>query len=524
VRVTRRALLGAIALAFVAALQAPASAAPILGATASQAASAMAAAGTTVTGASFPTSVDANTAAVFDTSLASFPTSGTTFAVLSSGDAGQADDPATTHASTSYNGGSRSGSETATDQDVTVLKIDLTVPPDKNCLSIDFKFLSEEFPGFVGGAFNDAFIAELDSTTWTTSGSSINAPNNFAFDPTGNVISVNGTGVADMSLAEAGNTPYGGATTELRASSPVTPGAHSVFFTIFDQGDTVFDSAVFLDGLSLGATVPGGCQTGAQLPPPVVTKTADNATSAPESQNGYEITVTNPNATAVSLDSIVDTLPPGFSYVTGSTTGVTTEDPSIEGQTLTWSGPFELGATGQVSLEFDVTVASEAGQYPNEASATAEGFTIESTGPVASITVESPCEPVSLEGTDGGNKLAGTAGADRVQALGGRDHVDAMAGVDEVCGGDGGDYLYGRAGPDRLLGDNGNDRLYGGDQADVLEGGPGHDAFIPGRGNDVILAEDGTVDCIQRRPGDQIERDPDDIVRRRGCAPGFWVS
>lgn len=463
-----------------------------------------------------------NPTVVASSPLASFPTDGSTFAVLTSGDALLADD-----ANSAPNSGVNAGGTNVrgdTDFDVTVLRVDLSVPQDRNCLSIDFRFLSEEFPEYVGQAFNDGFVAELDTTSWTTSGSSITAPNNFAFDPSGNVISINGSGVADMSASEAAGTTYDGATALLRASSPLNPGAHSLYLSIFDQGDSVYDSAVFVDRLSLGTTSTGGCQPGAQLPPPTVSKTADDATSAPGGQIGYEITISNPNDTAVSLESIVDTLPDGFSYLAGSTGGVTSADPNQDGPLLTWEGPIDVPAEGSVSLRFDVTVASEPGEYPNEALATADGFTIESTGPTAPVTVEGFCQPVSLSGTVGGDKLVGTSGSDRIRALGGRDTVDALAGADEACAGDGGDYVYGRGGADRLLGEAGNDRLYGGDQADELDGGPGHDAFIPGRGTDVILAQDGTIDCIQRRSGDEVHRDPIDLVNpRNGCAPGFWL-
>ena len=48
-----------------------------------------------------------------------------------------------------------------------------------------FKFLSEEFPEFVNDVYNDAFIAELDESSWDASGKqdpTITAPNNFASD------------------------------------------------------------------------------------------------------------------------------------------------------------------------------------------------------------------------------------------------------------------------------------------------------------------------------------------------------
>ena len=47
---------------------------------------------------------------------------------------------------------------------MTVLAIPINVPAGANCLSFDFRFLSEEYPDFINSQFNDAFIAELDSS------------------------------------------------------------------------------------------------------------------------------------------------------------------------------------------------------------------------------------------------------------------------------------------------------------------------------------------------------------------------
>jgi uncharacterized repeat protein (TIGR01451 family) len=117
-------------------------------------------------------------------------------------------------------------------------------------------------------------------------------------------------------------------------------------------------------------------------------KTADAPTAAPGSQDGYTITIANPNPDPVTLNSITDTLAAGFSYVAGSTTGVTTNDPSISGQSLTWNGPFTVAANGSVSLHFLVTVASTPGTYFNEAGGNAAGgYTVLSTGPTAPITI-----------------------------------------------------------------------------------------------------------------------------------------
>lgn len=661
-RAARSAVVGLTALAAGLLTALPAGAVPTLQATAPQVAGAIAADPATVTGASYSSISSANAAAVWDSALTSFPTNASTFGVLSSGNAGNVAS-AGTFTSVSNGGGAIRGN---TDRDVTIMKVDLSVPAGRNCLSFDFQFLSEEFPNFVGGSVNDGFVAELDTSNWTTNQNQISAPNNFAFDTQGNVISINSTGITGMSAANGAGTAFdgganqGGATQFLRASTPVTPGAHSVFFSIFDQGDNIYDSAVFLDNLFMGTAPEGQCEPGAQLPPPTISKIADAPTSPAGGSNGYTITLTNPNDEAVPVDEITDTLPDGFSYVAGSTTGAITANPSIEGQALTWDaveGPLlTVPASSETSFSFDVTVADSSGEYLNEASfqsgedtgttgptapitveppgpptvskaadqssslpGAANGYTITvsnpnlvdisidaisdtlpagfsyvngsttgdlssnpqvsgqtltwqaiegplidvpaegsisfsfdvtvsgtpgeylneaaaffgddqaTTGPTAPVTVApppilSPCDPVTLDGTAGGEKLVGTAAADRVRGLGGRDVIDGLEGDDVLCGGQGGDYLYGRVGADVLRGEDGNDRIYGSRHADTVEGGGGHDAIISGKGPDTILAADGVKDCILTGKGeDTVNADPIDLVDpNRGCAPGFW--
>ncbi|MEO6579058.1 MAG: Ig-like domain-containing protein [Candidatus Limnocylindria bacterium] len=186
---------------------------------------------------------------VYASELSFFPTHGSTFSILTSGDASLADDANVSESSGASNGGGNIRGDT--DFDVTILRIDLVVPTGTNCLRLDFAFYSDEFPEFVGSGFNDAFIAELDASTWATSGSAITAADNFAFDPDGNVISINSTGVTSMSAANAVGTTYDGATALLQAGTPITSGTHSLYLSIFDQGDMGYDSAVFLDNLRL---------------------------------------------------------------------------------------------------------------------------------------------------------------------------------------------------------------------------------------------------------------------------------
>lgn len=320
--------------------------------------------------------------------LGGFPTSGNEFVILTTGSAALANQPNNSSSSgVELGGGSVRGNS---DRDVSILRIDLNVPLGANCLSIDFRFFSEEYPEYVGSGFNDAFIAELNSSTWTTNGSQISAPNNFAFDPSGAPITINAVGATGMTAADAAGTTYDGATPILTASTPIAPGANTLFLSIFDQGDNAFDSAVFLDRMVLGTAGSGGCQPGATVLS--VAKTTSTPLVFPSGLVAYEIVVNNPGSSPVTLTSITDSLPSEFSYVAGSTTGVTSAEPILVGSDLVWDGPFELPANGSVSLSFEARASTVLGQHWNNASATAVGASVTPSGPTAPVTIlEPPC-------------------------------------------------------------------------------------------------------------------------------------
>lgn len=239
------------------ALAPPASAAIVPGPAAALAA-AVDGPGANITGASYVSLANAGQNGVGNSALSGFPTNGSTFAIMTSGLAASADDPNTnvpdSSAGTDDKTGDLGGPNVRgnTDFDVSVLKVDLAVPATANCLSFDFQFYTEEYADFVGQQYNDAFIAELDTTTWDTSGSAITAPDNFAFAPGGAVVSVNAVGIGGFSPANAAGTTYDGATPLLSAAKQVTPGAHSLYLSIFDQGDQYLDSAAFVDNLRVG--------------------------------------------------------------------------------------------------------------------------------------------------------------------------------------------------------------------------------------------------------------------------------
>lgn len=210
--------------------------------------------------------------------LADFPTQGATYAILSTGEintiasllTNESESTSTSFENQQTGLGVDRGEEA---NDWTVLKVDVNVPGADNCLALDYRFLSEEFPEFVGSEFNDAFIAEIDSTSWSVGeGGALLRPNDFAASLEGSPISINGVGETAVSPEEAAGTYFDAATGLITTKTPITPGAHSLYFSIFDASDPIYDSAVLLDNLRFVNESPTTCKppTGKELaiPPP----------------------------------------------------------------------------------------------------------------------------------------------------------------------------------------------------------------------------------------------------------------
>ncbi|MDR0415775.1 MAG: SGNH/GDSL hydrolase family protein, partial [Propionibacteriaceae bacterium] len=217
--------------------------------------------GLVITGAEFTVLAGPAAAAVDTAPVADFPRDGDTYAVLSTGRAADLTWPLAHH-STALGGAAADWV-----YDVTTWRVDFTVPNGANCLTgIDFAFFSEEYPQFVGSNYNDALIIELDASDWTVSGHTIAAPRNIAFDQAGNPITVNAAGAATMSAEQAAGTTFQGATATLTAATPLSPGPHSLFVTVFDATDSAFDSTALIDNIRVGhvADLSAQCEPGAQ--------------------------------------------------------------------------------------------------------------------------------------------------------------------------------------------------------------------------------------------------------------------
>jgi hypothetical protein len=159
----------------------------------------------------------------------------------------------------------------ATVHDLTTLRLDVNVPEGRTCLALSYRFLSEEFDEYVGSQFNDAFIAELDNSTWRTdTANTIVLPDDFATKAGGKPVSVNGVGPTSVAPIEAAGTVFDAATGLVTTKTPITPGAHQIHLSIFDQSDHAWDSAVMLDRLAFLTEPAATCKPPevAVIPPP----------------------------------------------------------------------------------------------------------------------------------------------------------------------------------------------------------------------------------------------------------------
>lgn len=161
--------------------------------------------------------------------------------------------------------------------DLQELRIKTKVPSWARSLTYDFAFLTTEYPGYYKNAFNDLFIAWLESKSWT---------GNISFDKKGSPISLN-AGFLDYRDARQGviNDPEcatgctakelegtcmkgHAATRWLSTKVGVTPGEEiELVFTIVDLGDSMMDSYVLLDNFRWSCDVQKMPET--DPPPPI---------------------------------------------------------------------------------------------------------------------------------------------------------------------------------------------------------------------------------------------------------------
>ncbi|HTJ85595.1 MAG TPA: choice-of-anchor L domain-containing protein [Polyangiaceae bacterium] len=210
------------------------------------------------------------------------PRAGASMLAVSSGAARDLDDPSFCAHSCGLNGAGTAptgfpqdvpGCSGDTDiNDDVALKVQLRAPTNATGFKFDFKFYSNEYPEYVCTMFNDQFIALVQPPP----DGSING--NVSFDSQNNPVSVN---IAFFDVCNSGaNCTAGGAqlvgtdfdpddggTSWLETSAPISAGEEfTIQFTIWDTGDSAWDSTTLIDNFSWVAN--GGTVTVGTIKPP----------------------------------------------------------------------------------------------------------------------------------------------------------------------------------------------------------------------------------------------------------------
>lgn len=136
--------------------------------------------------------------------------------------------------------------------DRATLGFSLNVPDNANSYSFNFYFLSREYPEWVGQIYNDQFEVYVENPSFS---------GQIVFDAFGNVVSVNNAlfGVTDAAMLQGTGFDEDGGTGWVTTIAPVTGGSTlDITFTIHDEGDGVWDSAVLIDNFQFSTQDPPG--------------------------------------------------------------------------------------------------------------------------------------------------------------------------------------------------------------------------------------------------------------------------
>ena len=132
--------------------------------------------------------------------------------------------------------------------DRATLHFRLQVPDWANSYAFEFYFFSREYPEWVGDSYDDNFEVFVENPAWT---------GQVVFDAFGNPVSVNSALFAEVNPANLVGTGFDedGGTGWVTTVAPAEPGSWlDLTFTISDEADGVWDSAVLLDGFRFNTT------------------------------------------------------------------------------------------------------------------------------------------------------------------------------------------------------------------------------------------------------------------------------
>lgn len=168
-------------------------------------------------------------------------------------------------------------------------------------------------------------------------------------------------------------------------------------FTFSFKATTTSDWGTFFNNVSIsGSNFPdasSGQTATTTVGSILITKTVNNPTPSPQEAVTYSVTVRNVGSTNVTITKITDDIPNTFTYVTGSTSGNVTGNPSQTGNVLTWQGagvPSSIAPSTNFTFSFQTTVPDTPDTYYDESKIyvtnLGNNFII-TTGPTAAVNV-----------------------------------------------------------------------------------------------------------------------------------------
>jgi len=195
---------------------------------------------------------------VYTASLTGFPTDGSSYALMSTGNASGIAGVATTFYSFATGGPSSTqpSHRGYPSYDIATLSLTLSVPAGAETLSFDWKFGTEENPTYIGP---DGIIDWASAIVTTTAG-----PTNILLFPDNNPVDVNnaipysnvvgGSSVSPLPpYPSPDETVYNAVTTAMYTSTfdvaPFVGETISIDFWVGDELDLILDSALFIDNL-----------------------------------------------------------------------------------------------------------------------------------------------------------------------------------------------------------------------------------------------------------------------------------
>ncbi len=129
-----------------------------------------------------------------------------------------------------------------------------------------------------------------------------------------------------------------------------------------------------------------------------VEKTSNPNSISSGSTLTYTVTITNEGFADGNMIMIKDDLPAGFSYLPNTASGLTINEPLIDGQSIIWNDSWIVSKQGGVAtLSFQVKAVNVRGEYFNNLSVHGSNFAAIVTGDTAPVIIKAPVMQINKD-------------------------------------------------------------------------------------------------------------------------------